>query len=311
MRKVRTVQDSNLKIYLNRMNDQKDVELTCMAFVKFKLLSFDENIASIHKVLTAVEFGAGNPSMIGLPLISLNDIQNPNHKFIQNDTIELEIYVVVDPPQTVFQNDLARLQIISNDRSTINFDLTVKVTEKRVALMSPIFFLCKIPWQIYGFQNGDTLDIALRPIHKELINCTRSVTITIKLLPFKQLQNIHEQSFSGTIDRNNSTLVLQNFIQWDQLVNGFVHNGSIKLDIVIVAIEAQYPAAPSQRLNENGIICPICFDSLLDVMAVSLKCGHMFCQPCAASSIRSKKVCPICRTKAFTSQVRPTFIPMQ
>lgn len=136
LRKIRTIQDSTLKIYLSRTNDVNNVELTCMVIAEYKVLSFDENVKSHRKVLAATQYGAENSSMIGITLISLNEINNPARNFIRNDSIVLEIHVKTDPPQTVFPNDSARLQIISNHRSTIKVNLMVKGFDKMVGIPS-------------------------------------------------------------------------------------------------------------------------------------------------------------------------------
>lgn len=311
LRKIRTIQDSTLKIYLSRINDVKNVELTCMVSAEYKLLSFDKNTEPHRKVLAATEYGAENSSMIGVSLISLNEINNSAKNFVQNDSIVLEIRVKADPPQTVFPSDLARLQIIWNERSTIKVNLMVKDFDKMVGIPSPIFSLCKIRWQLCVYRNDDTLDISLRPIRKDSLKCVHIVTIVIKLLSFSTTPNSHERKFSGNIDGNDIGLVFKNIIQWDELLkpeNQFIRAGSIKLDIVIEANAAHQSVPSSQRLNENGISCPICLESLLDVSAVSLKCGHIFCTECC-NSIKSKKLCPICRSKFVNSQIRPAFLP--
>lgn len=316
LRKIRTIQENTLKIYLQRTNQTKDVELTCMAFVEIKLLSFDENVPPLRKVLNAMEYGAGNASMMGLNLASLEELNDPSKKYIHNDKIVLEIHIKVDPPQKVFQNDLARLQIIWNVRSAIKLNLTIKDLDKMVGIISPIFSLCKIPWYICVYRNDNTVDIALRPVRKDLINRVYNVTLTIKLLSFNQLLYIdYERVFSGKIDGNDTAFVFKDFIQWNELVNSinhFIRDGSIKFDIVIQINEANEQASQSipssQHLNESSICCPICFDCLLDLSAVSLKCGHIFCQECVNSSIRSKKQCPTCRAKVLPSHIRPIFL---
>lgn len=170
-----------------------------------------------------------------------------------------------------FLNDSARLQIIWNVRSTIKVNLIVKDFDKMVGISSPIFSLCNV------YRNDDTLDISLRPIRKDSLKCAHNVTIAIKLLSLSTTQNPHERKFSGNIDGNDIGLVFKNIIQWDDLLkpeNQFICAGAIKLDIVIEANEAHQ----SVRSNESVISCPICSESLLDMSAVSSKCGHMFCK---------------------------------
>ncbi|XP_055314186.1 uncharacterized protein LOC129575188 isoform X2 [Sitodiplosis mosellana] len=311
MRKVRTIQENTLKMYLNRTNGLKDVELTCMVSVEFKLLSFDENVEPHCKSLVAAEYGPNGGAYSSVSLISLIDLSDPDKKFVRNDAIVLEIHVKADPPQ----NDTARLprlQTLWNDDSAIKLHLTVKEIGQRIGIISPVFSLRDISWQLCVYRNDDTLDVRLRPVHRDLIKSAQRVSSTIKLLPFSPLHSAHERNYSGQIDGNDIVLVFKQFIQWNELVNPlkhFIRDGCIKLDIVFKANDAQQSVPSSQRLNDSGIGCPICLESLLDLMAVSLKCGHIYCKACVDNSIRAKKQCPICRTKVLASQIRPAYLP--
>lgn len=314
LRKIRTVQNHTLKVCLSRTNDVNNGELTCMVSAEYKLLSFDENVEPHRKVLAATEYGVCNSSMVGVDLISLNEINNPVKNFVWNDTIELEIHIKADPPQTVFSNDSARLQIIWNDYLGLKVNLTIKDFDKKVGISSPIFSLRKIHWQLCVYRNNDTLDISLRPIPIESLKSIHNVTIAIKLLSFSTTQSAHERNYAGTIDRKKTGLVLKNIIQWNELVkpeNQFIRAGSIKLDIVIEVSEEYQLVLQSQGLNKiGGIDCPICIESLLDISAVSLKCGHMLCEECVKGIMRlPRRKCPSCRQEILPSQIRRIFLP--
>lgn len=289
MRKVRTAEESTLKIYLNRTNQLKNVEMVCLVTVKFKLLSFDETVEPHRKALVAAEYGPKGVGNSSVSLISLADLSDPDKKFIQNDSIVIEVRVKADPPL----NDTAllpRLQICWNVFSEAKLQLTVKDIGKRIGINSPIFFLRDIPWQvsvdsntfsvfvlntilrifiqsfpckICVYRNDDMMDIRLRPIHKDLIKNTYYVTSTIKLLPFSPVHNAYEQKYHRQIDENN--IVVWPFIQWHELVNPlnrFIRDDDcIKLDFVIEVNDSNRQSLPSsQRLNESGIGCPICFE---------------------------------------------------
>lgn len=52
------------------------------------------------------------------------------------------------------------------------------------------------------------------------------------------------------------------------------------------------PAGVTGGLN---IKCPICLDTISEETTTT--CGHLFCKPCIALAVQTKKCCPTCRRK--------------
>ncbi|KAK5664009.1 hypothetical protein OQA88_223 [Cercophora sp. LCS_1] len=58
-------------------------------------------------------------------------------------------------------------------------------------------------------------------------------------------------------------------------------------------IKAEEPKKEMVRLS--GYNCVVCMDHVADM--TSTHCGHVFCSGCLHGSLKTKKVCPVCRQK--------------
>lgn len=305
-----TSKEDMLNFYLHRTNEERNVELTCIAFASIKIISFDENVEPHRKVISAVEFGSRNTSPIGVPLISLGNLMNANTKYIQNDKIVLEIEMKVDAPQRIHANNFSRLEIVSNEQPTQSkLCLTVNNFDKMIGIMSPTFFLLKTPWQICVYRNDDMLGIYLQPTIEKQFECVYHVNLTIKLLSFDRNQNAHTKNLTGTIDVDGFPFGAKDFIRWDALFDAmtqYVQNGTIKFEL---EIEVKKVLDTNTQVAFVSMECPICMESLIDRPVITLKCGHMFCQDCIDSGIKTRKKCAICNKKAINTQHRRIYLP--
>ncbi|XP_031632728.1 uncharacterized protein LOC116346683 [Contarinia nasturtii] len=319
VRKVLSVDNANaLKVFLYRVNMDNGIDVPCIVYAEIKLIPFDNDVEPHQKVIIPNECGGENPSSLSLSLISLNDINDPARKFIQNDTITLEIYIKADAPQLVFPTDLTRLQILRKSQFNIQLNLIVKNLDKRVAgIMSPMFYVADQFWKICAYRNGDALGLYLKPMcfDSQMDSGFYDVTTTISLHPFDAVRH----DFIGRIDERTKLLPFNDFIKWTDLFdpsNQYVKNGSFALDIDIelMKIEETVSQIDHTETNENDLGCPICLESFrdllaLEVQAVSLKCGHCYCDDCMKQSVRGRKKCPICNAKVVNTQIRTIYFP--
>ena len=66
-------------------------------------------------------------------------------------------------------------------------------------------------------------------------------------------------------------------------------------------------------VNETVMTCAICMDDFDQIkkarrQLTSTTCGHVFCNPCITSSIRSQAKCPTCRKKLTKKSLHPLFL---
>jgi hypothetical protein len=78
------------------------------------------------------------------------------------------------------------------------------------------------------------------------------------------------------------------------------------------AAAAAAAAAPPEAPSTNPT-CGICFDAMgknTDRQMAAGNCGHVYCKPCLAEAVRSRKKCPMCSTKMTMKQIRNIFFEM-
>lgn len=311
---ISTSNEDTLNVYLHRTNND-DALLTCFASASIELMSYDDNVQPHRKVIAPAEFGAKNPPLIGVPLISIGDLMQPERNYIKNDTIVLKVKVEVDSPQKlqkVFANDFTRLEILSSEHtetnvSTLKLSLTANIFMKTVGISSPPFILDKTQWQICVSRNDDMLGIHLKLFDKAQLNCKYDVNFTMKLLPFDQNQDAHEKRVVARIDADGEPIGCK-FIPWTTLfdpMTRYVQKNAINMELVIEAKEV----ANSQAAIVGTLECPICFESLFDrPIITSLKCGHMYCQDCIERGVTPRKKCAVCNFKALRIQHRRIYL---
>lgn len=213
----------------------------------------------------------------------------------------LEIDIKADEPQFVIPDDLTRLNILSKGQFNIKLNLLVKNLNKRtVGIMSPMFHVAGRFWKICTYRNGDDMGIYLIMVGEDKLDGIYDVTTNISLSP------LNGHVCNGRIDWNTpkSVRLNANFIKWHDLFNAkkpFVKKGSFELNIDI--------AVNKLKLDENDLNCPICMEDLRNLQAISLKCGHIYCNECMDKTVRVRKRCPLCSAKIVNTQLRRVYLP--
>ncbi|XP_038046261.1 E3 ubiquitin-protein ligase RNF4-like isoform X2 [Patiria miniata] len=73
------------------------------------------------------------------------------------------------------------------------------------------------------------------------------------------------------------------------------------------------PPDVSSTPGRKQVKCPVCMDNETQIRASGLQlnstvCGHIFCNRCITSAIRTQQRCPTCRRKLTLRQVHPIFL---
>ncbi|KAM9376181.1 E3 ubiquitin-protein ligase RNF4 [Pholidichthys leucotaenia] len=72
-------------------------------------------------------------------------------------------------------------------------------------------------------------------------------------------------------------------------------------------------SADSSRSTPGMVSCPICMDRYVEIirsgrLAVSTRCGHVFCSQCLRDALKVSRTCPNCRARLTSKQYHPLYI---
>lgn len=314
-----------MAIYLCCENEDSSPEWIQPATASFKLLPFNGNSSAKEYHLEPFVFDR-IVTTSGCLSIRWADLLDASNHYVKDDAIHLEVNIEVADLSDEHRS-YVDFEGIDNccDRGRVGkFRLTVKNVENLMAIRSPLFILRDVSWYLTVFKHSSHLGLRLdarNSSHEIICNVSKSVKIISKN---EQLQRVHKIEAQQVQRREG--LVMERLITWEDLIrqqNGFINNGSISLEIEIIAEKRLDNEVPNTRkrpgeMNESIQVkmqrmeCPICDDPIESNNVSFIPCGHLFCTPCITHAIRNRKVCPImtCRTKVQEKQVKPLHLPM-
>ncbi|KFB52192.1 Dpse\GA26569-PA-like protein [Anopheles sinensis] len=88
-------------------------------------------------------------------------------------------------------------------------------------------------------------------------------------------------------------------------------NNSSTLATPNVSENTHQPNVPRRSSTDsdiNTLICPICFESLMDRKVLVTVCGHLFCELCIRTAREKVKKCPICQKRNSERQLHPVYL---
>lgn len=300
LRKKLAINDpDHVQVFLHRLDDDDDRdEFPCYASAEINLLSFDKKIQPHQLLLPARQFGGANTKVKHIKLLTLNEINNADQKYIENDQIVLEVRIMVKPPITVYTTPFTRLEILSI-KANIQLLLNFSNINKIMTVQSSDFAYCNNSWHICAFKNGDALGIYVEPSQNES-NRKYDVMVQFEL----QSNGAHDNfadTINGRIDENNEFLGCLRIIDWKKMIDEFTHDDTLTVKIRLSAMEKR------EAQQTKNVTCPICMENLQDQPTQSAKCGHLYCRECMEKGIRPRKKCALCNTKVLPSQIRNHF----
>lgn len=294
-------------LYCAKTGNSPNGSLSAMASFKLLSLNGDANTISQHIgpcVFNTSGIGYGTSS-----LIKWHDLLDPNKKYVENDTINLEVKVTPDNPNATNRCGLDFKCVHKcSDSNYAMFRLTLSNIHNLMATLSPEFNLLGKVWD---FQISKTraphLDIMLRlKEHFGNVECK----MAIKVVSSKKDVRSFEKSVIRQYD-STKRLVSTSLLSWDVLINaenGYVNDNSVTLEI---EVQSDEPNAKRIKINQTPEMeCPICFKCIANQNLSSTPCGHVFCSTCIDKSIRSRAVCPSCDKPVRLSTLRRLYLPM-
>lgn len=301
--------DGVMSVYLKCIAKDNSTDWSCMASCKMKIISF------IHQPFERTfkeprEFSANQRSYGYLKFITLKDLFDPIYRYIENDSIVMEVKVKASA--------LIKLsEILANTELKLHetrkcFRLTIKNLSDFTGFYSPDVTVQRIPWRVkvYTTEILNTKAIAVSLDCAYACNSTNwscKARAIFRLISFNENQLSHEWSFNSAY---NFSRALQShgtkrFITWKELVDKqYIQNDSFVLDVELLV----------QRVIGIGSAkaastCPICLQNLQQGQPISSTlCGHVYCKLCIEKAVKKRKICPVCNQDLQLQQIHPLYL---
>lgn len=244
--KVAKCQQS-LGVYLHCSNTDTHSNWTTAACATIKLLPISADQPIIERYLAPHVFRRFS-CICGInTFIQWNDLVN---KYVKGDTIQLEAKIEAEDPNGM--NRSALDFNICNFSNEATLQLTVRNVANLMAVQSPVFIVCGMPWYIAVRKDGTHLGVVLISDSRSKQASCR-VKMCVKLVSSKGSANSIEKTVRKTI-KWPTVLNLSKMASWAQMLkpeNGFVDGNSITLKVEIKSDEG---GANIPDVNQNNVV---------------------------------------------------------
>lgn len=292
-----------LVAYLKCAKEDDTSNWTVPAGAKIELLTFSDDTDAVTEYIDPNVFSLLN-NLYGAGIIQWDKLLNDENKYVKNDTIRLNIEITTEDPNYL-ERSILKFENIDDSQncwSNATFRLTLSNVGNLMAVRSPRFLICGLPWELTVYKcRKPYLCISLSNKSFRKASCT--MTMSIKLLSTKNDVDPIEDSREDKLG-NREILEIEDVIPWDDLLkpeNGFVNNGSITLE---VKVKAENPEGDIPNIGQSNVAkrhrfeCSVCFEVLDNQDISTTQCGHLFCTGC----IKKRDVCPMCQKAVKTLQ---------
>lgn len=290
-----------LGVYLESRN--KDAtSWSCMAWCRIQLISssrqpYEKSFKSPR------EYSAKRLSYGIKNFISLNDLYDPAKRYIDNNSIVLEVKVKANLPAILSKSVIEKTTCIR---------LTIDNITNSYGFISPSTDIRGIPWRVKVFfrkvDSKSVMAVMLNCAYRDTPNWSCKASAIIRLRSFDPDKPSYQCQFSK-MHKFTSTAASQgfkNFITRKKLLDEgkqFVRDGSIRLEIEMTVEK------PNGTARKRTVECPICLENLLEKNTKTTECGHVFCQYCIERSLTVKSFCPTCKVPLHLSDTFMLYWP--
>lgn len=199
--------------------------------VSCKLLPFSDDLDALEKISTASVFDRTRFYGVDLYLIKWDDLFDEENKYVQNDTIKLELKIEAQNPNDPKKCDV---RILRDCKNSVQFQLIVKNVSNLMAVEAHPFKLHGLTWHITVGKDKQ-LNSLFAALDFDASKTKKScdVTWSMKLLSSKEEMNPIEKSRTDSLPSIHYYLIIENIVSWNELFkpeNGYVHNNSITFE---------------------------------------------------------------------------------
>lgn len=313
-------------LYMNLMNYNKQEHWAVIVSVTITLMSFKRDGPFLQKnfdmVFTSQILSTGYPEFVPFSVLC-----NPANGYINAyGHCMIEVKIHAGQFQDLTENNGMHLQTLRqccDGSSNGKFRLTIDDSIQFFGVCSPTFSLCNMPWRLSvvksQFHSEQTKNFILRIFAQNLFKQTATnwscqATMACKLVT----SDPNIQSISHSININLGSMSVTSYLDlafWQTLKNPetrFIQNNKFIIEVDLQVQETKGIDANSGKqccLNNFGMECAVCFESVLNRPVACTKCGHLFCKQCIEGAVRRFGFCPTCNQAAEISDLRTMYLP--
>lgn len=222
--------DEWLALFLTCAREDTFTNWSYVATAKFKLLSFNEHMEPVEHTTAPYIFEKGWPGFGTAQFIRWDDLFDVNKCYVHNDTIHLNITILVNVADPLNSNKCSLVFKNFNksckDDCFAKYQLIVKNVDNLMAVKSPEFLVENTKWNLIVFKYQNHIDI-------------RFATTSDKIWTRMMLVKLVSTKGRSVIQAPN--VCTKNLISCDELFkpeNGFVVDNSITFDVSILTNSA-------------------------------------------------------------------------
>lgn len=279
--------------------------LSCEAQATFKLLRNDNQIdQSIVKYLQKQKFSYHKKSHGFDEFIEWDNFLA---HFVSEGKAVLKVEISAEPLHRL----TAELNI---EQEYAKLHVSVENVTELESCLSPGIVVRGIKWHVFIRKKEDYLDIFLRANKPDLSkNWFYKVDCTFQLLSLEEndsgIKKITRANFHSELDDWG----FKRFLEWSVFTSPrFTSIPDNKANFLIeFTVHEPKPLWTLDKLklsNANSSLqCSVCFECFTSGNISTIKCGHLFCEPCFAKSIEERKLCPSCKVPTDANELHPIF----
>lgn len=298
----------------------EQISWVIVARVTVKILS-PQTDEELYKVCIGPRmFSSDELALAKASLFPWEELIKPEMRYIHDKKCVFEVFIEAGPLQRAIGDDdwlkMKAIQDCCQFCSHARFQLDVVKSHGFFGVCSPEFNVQNFKFRAAVVKNGDKVKVQLYKMRDITFKHRGQVSAQCSLSSFDPRIKAVVTDISFKYQSEFWYLNLFE-IEWSKLTNPmerFVLNNSFMIDL-IMNIESGDKAAKANKtpfLNEQPSIrleCPVCMEDMVGKQISSTRCGHIFCSVCLRQALRTKPICPVC--KSSRPEIHNVYLPLK
>lgn len=290
-----------LGIYLVSPFNHNTANSTCEAQAAFKLLrNDDQSDQSVVKYLRKQTFSNINRSHGFDDFIDWNDF---HAHFVNEGKAILKVEISAEP--------IYRATEMNIEQEYAKIHVLLEKANELQSCYSPVTVVRGIKWKLLIEKRDDALAIFLQADKMDMCkNWFYDVECTFELLSIEEENDGMKRMTRTDYHYDKDDWGFAHFIQWEDFTTRYTYADQANF---VVEFKVHEPR-PLWKLNSfnlskaNSLLqCAVCLECFSTGEISTIKCGHLFCEPCFIKSTRDQQLCPVCKVPTSANDLHPIF----